>query len=274
MSTGTTPPSGHAGPPPPSRILVDPVAGRVLFEEYGTVLRHPASLTKLMVLYVVFAGLRAERFRPTDTLTVTDDAARSRGSRLGCAAGTILSIDQAVTAVAVASANDVSFALAQGVAGSVPNAVALMNRAAQAIGLSATRFATPHGLDAPGQVTNARDMALLATRLYVNFPEYRHYFGLRSFAFAGITIANQNRLLPVYPGMNGLKTGTTRHAGCHLIGSAERDGQHLIAVVMGCTTKAARDQTTAALLDLGFSRTARSAAAGQPGGVSAASARS
>jgi D-alanyl-D-alanine carboxypeptidase len=214
-----------------------------------------------MMLYVVFAALRERRCRLTDRFVVTDTATRTRGSRLGCPPGTILTVEQAIAALAVASANDVALALAQGLAGSVSDSVALMNRAAQSLGLTATRFATPHGLDAPGQVTNARDMARLAARLYVDFPERRHYFGRRSFEFAGVAFRNRNRLLPIYPGMNGLKTGTTRHAGYHLVGSAERDGRHLIAVVMGCATEAARDRAVAALLDLGFGKRRVSSAA-------------
>jgi D-alanyl-D-alanine carboxypeptidase len=259
------PAPGPAAPPPPSRILIDPIARRVLFHERGVVRRRPASLTKLMMLYVLFVGLRAGRYQLTDTFALTEAAARSRGSRLGCATGTILNIEQAIMAVAVASANDVAAAIAERLAGSVPGTVALMNRAANALGLSATRFATPHGIDTPGQVTTARDMALLAARLYVDFPERRHYFGLRSFAFGGLTFRSTNRLLPNYAGMNGMKTGTTPHAGYHLIGSAERDGQHLIAIVMGCATEAARDRETAGLLDFGF-------AAGAGGAVSSAAA--
>ena len=268
-----TPPKDTTAPPPPSRILVEPVTGRVLFEEYGKVLRHPASLTKLMLLHLVFSGLDAGRYRLTDTFRMTIAGARARGGRLGCPPGTVLRVEQAIAAIAVASANDVAVAVAEILAGSVQTAVGAMNNAAMAMGLSATRFATPHGLDAPRQVTNARDMARLATRIYTDFPVHRRFFGARSFELHGVAITNQNTLLPAYAGMNGLKTGTTPRAGCHLIGSAERNGRHLIAVVMGCATKKMRNGATAALLDFGFGSGADATAGGNASPPNAASAR-
>jgi UDP-N-acetylmuramoyl-tripeptide--D-alanyl-D-alanine ligase len=264
-------PTGVNAPPPPSRVLVDPIAGKVLFEEYGRVQRRPASLTKLMLLYLVFSGLGVGRFRLDDTLQMTIAGARSRGSRLGCPPGTVLSVEQAVTALAVASANDVAVAVTETLAGSTSAAVGAMNDAASAMGLTATRFATPHGLDASGQVTNAIDMTRLATRVYMDFPDHRRFFEMRSFHYQGMAIANRNTLLPAYAGMNGMKTGTTPRAGCHLIGSAERNGQHLIAVVMGCASKRMRNEATGALLDFGFGLSANATAAGNPSPPNAAS---
>lgn len=200
---------GTTAAPPPSRMLVDPLNRRILFEEHGNVLRAPASLTKLMLLYIVFSAIAAGRLRLNDTFRMTIAGAQSRGSRLGCAPGTILTVEQAVTALAVASANDVAVALAESLAGSVQAAVAIMNNAARTLELGATRFATPHGRDAPAQVTSARDMARLATRMYLDFTDRQRFFGLRTFDFQGATIVNRNTLLPAYPGMNGMKTGTT-----------------------------------------------------------------
>jgi D-alanyl-D-alanine carboxypeptidase len=256
------PPTVTTAPPPPSRILVDPVTGKVLFREHGKVRRPPASLTKLMLLYVIFSGLGIGRFRLDDAIQMTIAGAQSRGSRLGCPPGTVLNVEQAVTALAVASANDVAVALAETLTGSTSAAVDEMNDAAGAMGLTATRFATPHGLDASGQVTNANDMARLAARMYVDFPDYRRFFEMRSFQFQGLAIANQNTLLPTYASMNGMKTGTSPVAGFHLIGSAERNGRHLIAVVMGCVTRGLRNGATAALLDFGFGGSAGATADG------------
>jgi D-alanyl-D-alanine carboxypeptidase len=238
------------------------VTGKVLFREHGKVRRPPASLTKLMLLYVIFSGLGIGRFRLDDAIQMTIAGAQSRGSRLGCPPGTVLNVEQAVTALAVASANDVAVALAETLTGSTSAAVDEMNDAAGAMGLTATRFATPHGLDASGQVTNANDMARLAARMYVDFPDHRRFFEMRSFHFQGLAIANQNTLLPTYAGMNGMKTGTSPGAGFHLIGSAERNGRHLIAVVMGCVTGRLRNGATAALLDFGFGRSANATAGG------------
>jgi D-alanyl-D-alanine carboxypeptidase (penicillin-binding protein 5/6) len=237
---------------PASGILVDPISGRVLFDQHADTLRQPASLAKLMTLHIVFALIRDGHCGLSDMLSMPRTATAVLGSRLRIAAGTPLRLDEAIAALAVASANDVALALAEHVAGSVPAFVSLMNAAAPSLGLESTRLLAPHGLDRRGQVTTARDIARLATRIYVDFPEYRHFFAQRTWMFAGQAISNTNGLLAGYPGMNGLKTGTTPHAGFHLAASAQRGERHLISVVMGCRTKAARDRMTIALLDAGF----------------------
>jgi UDP-N-acetylmuramoyl-tripeptide--D-alanyl-D-alanine ligase len=241
-----------AGFEPPSRLLIDPNSGHVLFDEHGGVLRQPASLAKLIMLYIVFELVRNKRCNLSDVLSMTQTAATVRGSKLGIPAGSALRLEEAIAALTVASANDVALVLAEHLSGSIPAFVVRMNAAARALGLESTHLVSAAGLDQPGQFTTARDIGRLAMRIYIDFPDYRHFFAHRNWTFAGTTINNTNRLLSIYTGMNGLKTGTTPRAGRHLVASAQRDERHLISVVMGCRTEAARDEMTVALLDAGF----------------------
>jgi D-alanyl-D-alanine carboxypeptidase len=237
------------GAPQVAAIVIDAETGRTLYAEDADSPRYPASLTKLMTLYILFEEMEAGRIRPSSQLVVSPHAASQPPSRLGLKPGSTIAVEDAIRAIAVRSSNDVAITVAENVAGSEPAFVARMNRTARALGLGRTAFRNPSGLPDPGQVTTARDMATLGLAVQRRFPRQARYFALRSFSYAGRTYESTNELLGEVRGMDGMKTGYTRASGYNLVGSVRRDGRHLVAVVLGERSSRARNAVMANLIE-------------------------
>ncbi len=235
-------------------IVVDDATGAVLYARRADRAIYPASLTKLMTLYLTFEALREGRLRLDQKLPVSRRAARQPASRLGLRAGDRIRVRDAILALTVKSANDVAVVLAEALAGSERAFARRMTEKARALGLTRTRFRNASGLPHRAQTTTARDMARLARRLVHDFPEYYRFFSQRSFRFRGRVYRSTNRLLGRYAGVDGLKTGYIRASGYNLVASAVRDGRRIVAVVIGGRTARARDREMRRLLDLGFRR--------------------
>jgi D-alanyl-D-alanine carboxypeptidase (penicillin-binding protein 5/6) len=240
-----------------SRILLCGITGCTLLSENAERPHNPASLAKMMTLYLLFEALRARTAHIDDRIVVSEAAGRPRGKgehALGLIAGETVPLHVLIPGIAVVSANDAALAVAEHLAGRAGTFVRRMNEKCQAFGMTSTVFRTPSGTYRTGQTTTARNMAALAFRLYSDFPEYRPWFQMASYSFRGIRQRATNGLVGKYPGMTGIKTGTVPGTAVHLAASAERNGTHLISVVMGCPTYAARREATLSLLDWGFER--------------------
>jgi D-alanyl-D-alanine carboxypeptidase len=229
-------------------LVIDANTGETLHERYADAPRFPASLTKIMTLYVLFEDLQSGRFKLDSPLSVSANAAAQAPSKVGVKAGSTIKVEDAIQALTTKSANDVSVVVAENVAGSVSAFAARMNRAADAIGMKSTTFRNPNGLPDPNQITTARDLAKLSQAVQDRFPQYYKYFGVRSFTYKGTKYRNHNKLLGSVEGVDGIKTGYTRASGFNLVTSVRRGDRHLIAVVMGGKTGASRDAEMRKLL--------------------------
>jgi D-alanyl-D-alanine carboxypeptidase len=230
-------------------IVVDAGSGAVHYAEDADSRRHPASLTKLMTLYVLFQEIEAGRFALSSKLPVSANAAKMPASKLGLKRGQKIAVKDAILAITVRSANDVAVVVAEAIAGSEAAFVERMNREARALGLSSTRFRNSTGLPDARQITSARDIATLARLLQVRFPERYSYFGVRSFSYKGRKLTSTNQLLGEISGVDGMKTGYIRMSGYNLVASAKRGGKRIIVVVMGEKSGSARNGHVAALID-------------------------
>lgn len=230
-------------------IVVDAETGRVLHEDNAEALRHPASLTKMMTLYLLFEQLQAGRLFITSELDVSANAAAKPATKLGLKAGSTITVDMAIRALCVGSANDVATVVAESLAGSEPEFALAMTRKARQLGMGRTQFANASGLPDPRNVTTARDMAILARALSDRFPQYFRYFATREYSWNGRTVKSTNKLLPRVAGVDGIKTGYVRASGFNLVTSVRRDGRHLVAVVIGGRTGAARDRRMEELIE-------------------------
>ncbi len=235
-----------------SSIVVDVAGGTVLEQASPDVPRYPASLTKLMTLYMAFEALRDRRISLETLVPVSAHAADMEPSKLGLVPGTRLTVEQAILGLVTKSANDAASALAELLGGSEDRFAQMMTLRARAMGMAHTTFANASGLPDDRQVTTARDLAVLARRLVSDFPGDYRYFSTPSFTFQGRTIFNHDGMLRSYPGADGMKTGYTEAAGHNLVTSAVRGGVRLIGVVLGAGSNAARDVHMAALLNQGF----------------------
>ncbi|MGQ5702722.1 D-alanyl-D-alanine carboxypeptidase family protein [Sandaracinobacteroides sp. A072] len=233
-------------------FLADAETGEVLYSRHADAQRFPASITKVMTLYMVFERLAAGTLKLDDRVVFSENAARQQPSKLGLKPGESLTVDQAIRSLATKSANDVSVALAEHVAGSVPEFGRLMTARAKTLGMSNSHFVNPHGLPDARQVTSARDIFILSRAMIQHFPQYYQYFQQQQFAFGNQVLRNHNHLLRTMPGVDGIKTGFTRAAGFTLAASAVRDGRRLIAVVLGGPSRVARDSNVETLLSSGF----------------------
>lgn len=239
---------------PFAAIAVDAQTGRILFSRDADAQRYPASLTKIMTLYVLFEELEAGRMSLDTPLTVSKHAASMQPSKIGLAAGATISVENAIKALVTKSANDIAVAVAEGVSGTESAFAQRMTQTARSIGMTRTRFRNANGLPNGQQVTTARDMATLGLRIQVDFPQYYHYFSLRSFTYRGRTYRNHNRLLGAYDGADGIKTGYTRASGYNLTASVRRQGRHVIGVVMGGRTGASRNEYMKSMLTRAIDR--------------------
>ncbi len=235
-------------------IVVDVESGEVLHAANADETRYPASLTKMMTLYMLFEALENGELRLDSTLPVSSYAASRQASKLYVRAGSSLPVETAIQALVIRSANDVAVVVAEALGGSEENFGRMMTDRARQLGMPRTTFRNPSGLPDDRQVTTARDMATLSIRLMQDFPQYYHYFSQTRFSWNGNTITGHNRLLDNYPGADGMKTGFIRASGFNVATSAVRDDRRLVSVVMGGFTAASRDTHMADLLDRGFVR--------------------
>ena len=236
-------------------LVADIDSGQVLYQENANQLNYPASLTKIMTLYLTFDALEHKRLRLDDYLIVSQSAANAQPVKLGLTAGSKISVEDAIKAVAVHSANDVARVLAENLQGGKEgNFANLMTRVANEIGLQQTNFENSSGLPNDDHMSTARDIALLSMAVYKHFPQYWKYFGIKSWTYNGKTYTNGNRLLADYPGCDGMKTGFTNKSKYSLVATAKRNNRHLIAVVLGADNKDVRANVATKLLNLGFNK--------------------
>lgn len=222
-------------------IVVDAKTGKTLYASSADAARYPASLTKMMTLYVLFEDMERGRFNKKSRLNVSKNAAAQPPTKIGLRAGQTIRVDSAIRALAVKSANDVAVVVAENVSGSVSAFANRMTRTARAIGMKKTTFRNPSGLPDARQKTTARDMALLGRALQDRFPQYYSYFSTRNFSWGKKKYRNTNRLLGAVRGVDGIKTGYTRASGFNLVTSIDRDGRKIVAVVMGGRTGKSRN---------------------------------
>ncbi len=213
---------------------------------------YPASVTKLMTVFVALSAVRDHRIALDTPLAVSARAAMMPPSKMGFRPGSLVTLDNALKMLMVKSANDIAVVIAEGVSGSVEAFAEDMNGTARELGLTQSHFVNPNGLPDPEHVSSARDLAILARALYLTFPEQANLFNIGAMRLGGQIIPNHNNLLGRYPGADGMKTGFTCAAGWNLVASASRDGRKLIAVILGAPSLRSRTIMAAALFDRGF----------------------
>ncbi|MDR3555433.1 MAG: D-alanyl-D-alanine carboxypeptidase [Syntrophobacteraceae bacterium] len=236
-----------------SAMLMEVPTGTVLFEQNADQLIAPASLTKIMTLYLVFQALRQGRVHITDQVFISKDAWRTGGSRMFLQVGTRVTLKDIIDGISIVSGNDACIAAAEYLSGSTATFVDAMNVEAQKLGMTHTRFMTPDGLPFDGQLTTARDMATLDRAIIRTYPEVLKYTSTKEFKFNNIDQYNRNRLLFQYPDIDGLKTGYVAAGGYHLSATANRNGTRLLAVVMGADSPSVRAREALRLLNYGYS---------------------
>lgn len=234
-------------------MVADMDTGKILYQENATVQNYPASLTKIMTLYLTFDALEHGRLHLDDYLIVSQSAASASPVKLGLKAGSKIKVEDAIKALTVLSANDVARVLAENLKGGMEgNFAGLMTRVASEIGLTGTNFENSSGLPDDDHMSTARDIALLSMAVYKHFPQYWKYFSIKTWTYNGKTYTNGNRLLGTYPGCDGMKTGYTNKSRYSLVATAKRDGHHLIAVVLGAESKDIRANVATQMLNRGF----------------------
>ncbi len=235
-------------------VVIDAESGAVLYQKRAGGRHYPASLTKLMTLYLLFEALESGRVKLATRLPVSARAAGQPKSKLGVRKGGTITVRNAILALVTKSANDVATVVAEALGGEEWQFARTMTRKARALGMRRTSFRNASGLPNRRQLTSARDIAILARALYRDFPQYYHFFGSQNFSYRGKKYRNSNRLLWSYAGVDGLKTGYIRASRFNLAASATRGGRRVIAVVLGAGSPKARDREVAALLTRGFSQ--------------------
>src|SRR5215212_3604214 len=233
-------------------LVVDAETGKVLEAQNASHPWYPASVTKLMTAYVTLKAVKEGRLSLDTILTVSPVAASQSPSKMGFRPGTQVTVDNALKMMLVKSANDMAVVLAEGVGGSLDGFSGLMNETAQRLGMTQTSYVNPNGLPADGQITSARDLAMLARAIIRDVPEYEYFVHIPSIRFGRKITQNFNRLIGRYPGADGFKTGFICASGYNLVASATRNGKRLIAVVLGASSGQARAVKAAQLLDRGF----------------------
>ena len=224
-----------------STIVVDAKTGEVINASNADELRHPASLAKIMTLYLLFTELEAGRLKLNSRISISVEAAKQPPSKLGLKPGEAIGVEDAIKALVTRSANDIAVAIAEAVAGDEESFARMMTQRARSLGMTRTVFTNANGLPDPAQVTTAREMALLGLAIQDRFPKYYPYFSTVTFRWRGVAIGNHNRLLGSVDGVDGIKTGYTRASGFNLVSSIKRGPRHIVAVVLGGKTGAARD---------------------------------
>jgi D-alanyl-D-alanine carboxypeptidase len=240
--------------PVQASIVVDARTGEIVSASNADTLTYPASLTKMMTMYLLFEAMQDGRVKLGDQITFSKFAAGQPATNLNVDAGDQISIETAILALVVRSANDVATAVAEHLGGTEAGFARLMTAKAQALGMPRTTFRNAHGLPDPKQKTTARDLATLSIALIRDFPQYYGYFSKTKFKYHGVNYAGHNRLLKSYKGYDGIKTGYIRLSGFNLASSAERDGRRLVVVVLGGSSPSTRDRKVADLLTDGFKK--------------------
>lgn len=233
-------------------LIMDADSGRVLKAVNADTRNYPASLTKMMTLYLVFDALQRKEWTPDTPLKVSARAASQPAARLGLRAGSTIRVKDAILALVTKSANDVATTVAEAMDKSERDFALRMTARARKLGMKNTTFRNASGLYHRGQLSTARDMAVLARALLRDFPQYYHFFSTPAFTYKGQTYRNHNGLLDSYDGVDGIKTGYISASGFNLAASATRDGRRLIGIVFGGRTSAIRNRQMAKLLDAGF----------------------
>jgi D-alanyl-D-alanine carboxypeptidase len=250
---------------PYAALVMDARSGEVLHSRNADTRLHPASLTKMMTLYITFQAVKRGEIRLDTVVTISKKAASEPPSKLGLHAGQKIQLQYLIRAAAVKSANDAATALGEAVSGSEAAFARRMNRTAKALGMTRTTFKNAHGLTEEGHLSTARDMTLLGRHLFYDHPEYYNLFSRRTTMAGNVEVANTNRrFLGAYKGADGIKTGYTRAAGFNLVASAERGQERIIATMFGGRSTAQRNAEVAKLLDMGFARAPSNVAVNKP----------
>lgn len=249
----TSAPVAPLVPPGPSTkysaLVIDSVSGATLYQSEATAPRYPASLTKMMTLYLLFEAMEQGRLTKTTEIPVSSFASRQPPSRMGIKAGQTIDADSAILALAVKSGNDVAVAVAEYLGGSEEQFAAQMNARARQLGLTGTVFRNASGLPDPEQRTTARDMAVLGVALRTRFPQYFYYFSQRDFMFRGQLVKGHNDLIGRVDGVDGIKTGYIKASGYNIVTSVSRGSRRLIVVVMGADSARARNDHVEELIE-------------------------
>jgi D-alanyl-D-alanine carboxypeptidase len=236
-------------------LLFDVSSGKVLYAEDQDNQWHPASLAKLMTAYLAFDAVKSGKLTLKQKIACSAAAHNEPPSKVGLPIGGELTVDLALQALVIKSANDVAVMLAEAIGGTETNFVAKMNETATRLGMTRTKFVNPNGLPADDQVTTARDLAKLARAIVTDFPEYAHYWSMAQMRIGKIRVRTHNGLLDTVEGADGLKTGFTCDSGFNIVASATRDGRRLVAVVLGDANAADRNTRASSLLEYGFQQT-------------------
>jgi len=233
-------------------LVIHARTGDILFDRYSTEHRYPASLTKMMTLYLLFEAIEEGKYDLDSKLSVSRNAAAQPPSKLGVRAGGSIEVEKAIEALAIKSANDVAVVVAEALGGSESRVAPEMTRKARSFGMHSTTFRNASGLPNSRQKTTARDLAILSQRISQDFPEHFHYFAQKSFDYGGRTYRTHNRIVTSYEGADGLKTGYTRLSGFNLSATAKRGDDRLIGIVLGGRTSVTRDNHMKEILDAAF----------------------
>src|SRR5262252_8721889 len=241
--------SGGSYSPPYAAIVVDGNSGRVLHAANPDSLRHPASITKIMTLYLLFEQLEAGKLRLDSSLAVSAHAAAQSPTKLDLKPGQTIAVEDAIKGLVTKSANDAAVVIGEAIGGSEDEFARMMTAKARTIGMSRTVYRNASGLPDDEQVTTARDQALLGRAIQERFPRYYRYFSTTSFRYRGEAMRNHNKLLGQVEGMDGIKTGYTQASGFNLVASVRRNNRHVVSVVMGGTSAGARDARMRSLIE-------------------------
>jgi D-alanyl-D-alanine carboxypeptidase len=233
-------------------LVVDANTGRTLYSVNENELRHPASLTKVMTLYLLFEQLEKGRLRLDSEIPISAHAASMPPTKLGLRPGSSITVENAIKAIVTQSANDMAVAVAEALGGDEDGFARMMTEKAHALGMAGTHYANASGLPNPEQITTAHDLIILGRAIQQRFPQYYAYFSTQQFRYAGRVMHNHDHLLGRIAGMDGIKTGFTNASGYNLLASVRRGGRHLVAVVLGGTSWVSRDRIMTGLIDRYF----------------------
>lgn len=247
-------PGSPTDPDKDAALILDGATGKVLYARNEAAERHPASLTKMMTLYMLFEALKAGKITMQTPMPVSAHAAQQKPTKLSLRKGTTITVDTAIRAIVIRSANDVAVVVAEALGGTELHFAQMMTEKARAIGMRETYYHNASGLPDPLQITTATDLSVLARHLAYDFPQYYPYFALPGFNYKGVYYPTHDNLIGRYPGADGIKTGFTVASGFNLTSSVVRGGVHLIGIVMGGRTAVRRDMEMMRLLDTAFAQ--------------------
>ena len=247
-------PAGATDPSKDAALVLDGATGKILYARNEAAERHPASLTKMMTLYMLFEALKAGKISMQTPMPVSQHAAQQKPTKLFLKRGETITVDAAIRAIVIRSANDVAVVIAEALGGTELHFAQMMTEKARALGMRETYYHNASGLPDPLQITTAMDLSVLARHLAYDFPQYFPYFALPGFNYKGVYYSTHDNLIGRYPGADGIKTGFTVASGFNLTSSVVRNGVHLIGVVMGGRTAVRRDLEMMHLMDTVFAK--------------------